>query len=144
METAAQKRLFRFSGQQKQEIISALTSLLQRHAAIQFAYLYGSFLADMPCHDIDIGVYLDGLAPLDMGLFAVELSAQLGSQAKCPVDVRILNNAPLPFIYQVLRGKLLLENNPDLHGRIFEHTVSRYLDLKPLLLRATKEAFTNA
>ncbi len=138
------KKLFRISYQEKQEIITILVSLLQKRATVQFAYLYGSFLDEIPYHDIDLGVYLDDLPLLDMKLFAVDLGAQLGRQVNCPVDVRVLNNAPVSFMFQVLRGRLLLQNNPELHDQIFERTVSRHLDIKPLLLRAMKEAFADA
>ncbi len=132
------------SSQERHEIIDTLSRLLQEREAIQFAYLHGSFLDEIPFHDIDIGVYLEGLSPLAMEMFAVDLSDHLSRQIGCPVDARALNNAPVSFVFQVLRGKLLVDRNSDLHGRIFEQTVCRYLDLKPLLLRATKEAFAGA
>ncbi len=135
---------FRFSDAERQELAATLAHLLEGESTIQFAYLHGSFLDTIPCHDIDIGVYLEGLPPLDMELFAMELGSRLGRQVHCPVDVRVLNNAPVPFAFQVLRGRLLQQNNPDLLARFFERTVSRYLDLKPLLLKATKEAFADA
>lgn len=142
--SATKNTLFRFTGREKQEVITALTLLLQEERSIQFAYLYGSFLDELPCHDIDIGVYLHGPASPEMGLLAAELGGRLQRKVNCPVDVRVLNNAPVSFLFQVLKGRLLQKNNPDLHDNIFERTISRYLDMKPLLLGATKEAFADA
>lgn len=137
-------RIFRFSETEKRALAATIAGLLAEIPEIKFAYLYGSFLDQVPCHDMDIGVYLEDLPPLDTEIFAIDLGAGLSRQAPCPVDVRSLNNASVPFRYQVLRGKLLVEKDPELHSRIVEQTIARYLDIKPLLLRATKEAFTGA
>lgn len=136
--------IFRFSEEEKRGLTATVAGLLAEIPEIKFAYLYGSFLDQTPCHDMDIGVYLGDIPPLDMDLFALELGARLSRQAPCPLDVRPINNASVPFRYQVLRGNLLIENDPELHSRFFEQTVARYLDIKPLLLRATKEAFADA
>ena len=121
-----------------------LTSLVNSQESLQFTYLYGSFLDDLPCHDIDIGIYVQGIGKPDMTFYALELGGKLSRKAGCPVDVRVLNDAPVSFLFHVLKGELLSEQNPELHAEVFERTVSRYLDMQLLLLRATKEAFGNA
>jgi predicted nucleotidyltransferase len=133
-----------FSKREKSRLVEFFRFFLARQEAIQFSNLYGSFLDQLPIHDIDIGVYVRGMTDKDMTFYALELGDQLGRQAGCPVDVRVLNGAPVSFIYQVLKGELLCEQNPELHAQIFENTVSRYLDMRPLLLHATREAFGNA
>ena len=133
-----------FSKAEKIKIITRLRSLLGSQDAIQFAYLYGSFLDDLPCHDIDIGVYVQGIKGTDMTFYALDLGGQFSREVGCPVDVRLLNDAPVSFLFHVLKGELLSEQNPKLHTQLFEKTVSRYLDMQPLLLQATREAFGNA
>ncbi len=137
-------RAYFFSKEEKNRLIALLRSLLGRQDALQFAYLYGSFLDDLPCHDIDIGIYIQGNKGTDMMFYALELGEQFSREAGCPVDVRVLNDAPVSFLFHVLKGKLLTEQNPELHAQLFEKTVSRYLDMQPLLLQATREAFGNA
>ena len=133
-----------FSKAEKDRLIVKLRSLLQGQDAIQFAYLYGSLLDDLPCHDIDIGVYVQGISGADIAFFALRLGEQFSHEVGCPVDVRVLNDAPVPFLFNVLKGKLLTERNHELHAKIFEKTVSRYLDMQPLLLQAMREAFGHA
>lgn len=136
-------RKFLFSKKEKDALIAKFRSLLEDQDVVQFTYLYGSFLDDLPCHDIDVGIYVQGIKEKKMTFYGLELGEQLSQQVGCHVDVRVLNNAPVSFLYHVLKGKLLTEQNPDLHSFVFERTVSRYLDMKPLLLQATKEAFAN-
>ena len=137
-------RAYFFSKAEKNKLIALLRSLLDNQDAIQFAYLYGSFLEDLPCHDIDIGIYVQGSKETDMAFYALKLGERFSREADCPVDVRVLNDAPVSFLFHVLKGELLTEQNPELHAQLFEKTVSRYLDIQPLLLQATREAFGNA
>jgi len=139
--TVQTSRKFLYSKEEKDSLVVKLRSLLEGQAVVQFAYLYGSFLDDIPCHDIDVGIYVQGIKEQGMTFYGLELAERFSRAASSPVDVRVLNGAPLSFLFHVLKGKLLSEQNPDLHAIVFERTVSRYLDMKPLLLRATKEAF---
>jgi predicted nucleotidyltransferase len=136
-------RKFLFSKEEKDNLVVKLQSLLQSQNAVQFAYLYGSFLDYLPCHDIDAGIYVQGIKETDMTFYGLELGEQLSQEVSCFVDLRVLNNCSVSFLYNVLKGKLLIDRNPDLQSQVFEITVSRYLDMKPLLLRATREAFGN-
>ena len=136
-------RKFSFSKKEKDDLSVKFRSLLDGENAVQFAYLYGSFLDDLPCHDIDVGIYVRGIKEEDMTFYGLELGEQFTREAGCPVDVRVLNNAPVSFLFHVLKGNLLTEQNSDLHALVIERTVSRYLDMKPLLLKATREAFAN-
>jgi hypothetical protein len=57
------------------------------------------------------------------------------------MDARILNVAPLSFLYHVLRGRLLYCRDDAVLSEVMERAVSRYLDLAPLVRRGTVEAF---
>jgi hypothetical protein len=57
------------------------------------------------------------------------------------VDVRILNTAKLSFQFHALRGRLLLDRNPETWIDFTSHIASRYLDIAPVLKHHTKEAF---
>lgn len=58
-----------------------------------------------------------------------------------PVDIRILNFAPVPFRFEVVRGKRIYVRDEQTHSEFLEDTMRRYLDIQPILYRATKEAF---
>jgi uncharacterized protein len=74
-------------------------------------------------------------------MMVTELSARLTALVEMPVDIRILNDAPLSFLYHVLRGRLLVNYDDELVTAIIEDVARRYLDIAPLLLKGTKDAF---
>jgi hypothetical protein len=74
---------------------------------------------------------------------ANNLATILSRKTGYPVDVRVLNNAPVSFVYNVLKGKLIFEKNEDVRCQVMENTIRSYLDMKPILYLATKEAFSS-
>ena len=124
----------------KPEIVEKLKSALRNTEGIAFAYLFGSLLNQETFRDVDLGIYLDESSCHRRTEIVEELYGKLEGLSE-PVDIRILNGAPSSFLYHVLRGELLELRDEELHARIFETTVRTYLDLKPILVQATKEAF---
>lgn len=124
----------------REALVRRLAAELEKESAIGFAYLYGSLLDSETVHDIDVGLYFEPLTERSSSI-AAELSARLTAAAGLPVDVRILNDAPLSFLYHVLRGRLLVCRDEALLSTIIEDVARRYLDLAPLLRQGTKDAF---
>jgi predicted nucleotidyltransferase len=122
-------------------LVQHLVENLKSHNEVIFAYLFGSFVEDLPFHDIDIGVYLSIIREEESTFFSLDLSQTLSIRLKIPVDVRVLNFASIPFLYHVIRGNLILERDEEIRLHFVERITARYLDLKPLLLKGTKEAF---
>jgi predicted nucleotidyltransferase len=120
-------------------IVEVLVRELAQDPEVVFAYLYGSCAESRPFRDIDVGVYLK--SPSEHSNNVLDLMQRLGSELKLPVDVRILNHAPLSFLYHVLKGELLISNDDDLLSLLIENTTRQYLDIAPLRRQATKEAF---
>ena len=125
-------------------IEEAIAHTLDAHAEISFAYLHGSFVHGPQARDIDIAVYLKPDRIPD-ATFAYEdsLAQEITSKAgpSVPADVRVMNNTPIPFQYHVLKGKLLVDHDPDDRLELMSFIISRYLDMKPLLEHHLKEAF---
>jgi len=135
------EKLYRLSSAEKKAVLEQLAGAMARQEEILFAYVYGSFTEDTPFHDIDVGIFLMN-TDLESALrFSAGTTGRLEQTLHLPVDVRVLNFAPLPFLYHVIRGQLVFERDEDLRAEIVEQTVRRYLDIKPVLLRSTKEAF---
>jgi predicted nucleotidyltransferase len=157
------------SAQAEQEtILNTVQRALEAQPSVVFAYVLGSFLEDLPFHDIDVAVYLDVADEREMSRLALDLAAglekvlprvplgpspTLGGKkdadrkyertvVRLPVDVRVLNRAPPRFRYHVFRGKLLFSRDETLRTQWVERTMRHYLDLKPLRQRALKEAMT--
>ncbi len=127
-------------------IITTLRQVLEDAPDVRFAYLYGSFLEDRPFHDVDVAVYLecDGdFSDRTLELAGAAERALREAGYPLPVDVRALNTAPLGFRYHVFRGRLLMSRDEDLRVREVVWTLTRYLDMKPLLRTALKEAMTS-
>ena len=135
------QKLFDSNQKARQQVLERLSTILTKRAEVVFAYVYGSFLEGFPFHDIDIGVFVSKVTDENFSDCSAALSQMLSSEMKVPVDVRILNFAPVSFLYHVFRGKLIYERDEEMRASIVERTVQRYLDLQPMILRGVKEAF---
>jgi predicted nucleotidyltransferase len=134
-------RRYVVQSQKRQDLIRQLESAIDNHAAVTFAYLYGSFLDADVVHDIDVGIYLQESAASERATVSMVLEKKLTETAGVPVDVRVLNGAPFSFLFHVLRGRLLICRDELLLTTILEHVARRYLDLAPLLRRSARDAF---
>lgn len=133
------KRVYTMSTGERERIRDLVGAELAGEPAVAFAYLYGSFLESEKFHDVDIGVYLCAVEPNQVA--GPALSQRLSARVRLPVDVRILNGAPVSYLYHVLRGQLVLSNDDNLLAGVMEQAVSCYLDIAPLLRHSAKEAF---
>jgi len=134
---------FHKAGRQKRfHVIETLTAMLQKEPSIVFAFLYGSFLSEPVFRDIDIGVFLAFDNPSDYLNVELDLSRKiedaLGSEF--PVEVKVVNHAPLAFRYSVVRGKLLFSENDNILVDFMTSAARKYLDFAPLRHRYIKEA----
>ncbi len=139
-----ERKLYTISGELKDRIRAAISDTTQKDENISFAYIYGSFTdMSLPFHDIDLGVFFAGKNLPEMSQTAIALAVDLSKKTAFPVDVRVLNNAPVSFVYNVLKGELICERNQDIRCKVMENTVRSYLDMQPILYRAMKEAFSS-
>lgn len=136
-----EKRIFHLDREEKRRRVGHLKKILESQDEIAFAYLFGSFLGDLPFHDLDVGIYTEGIKEAEGTPYAFRLTERLSTGLQLSVDVRLLNFAPVTFLYHVLRGELIYEKNELVRSQVWERTVQRYLDLKPILYRGMKEAF---
>lgn len=126
----------------RQSIVDRLAGELAKAPEIVFAYVYGSVLDSELIHDVDVGLYVDDLHLPRRSEVLGTLSNRLSAAVELPVDVRLLNAAPVSFLFHVLRGRLLLSRDEEFLTNLLEDVPRRYLDIAPLLRQATKEAFS--
>ncbi len=131
---------YRISPETREALVRRLTDELEKEPAIKFGYLYGSVLDSDTVHDVDVGLYLRESEAASAAT-AIDLSNRLTAIIGMPVDVRVLNEAPLSFVYHVLRGRLLFCRDEECLTEMLEDVPRRYLDLAPLLRQGTKDAF---
>lgn len=132
---------YRIQPQAREALVRRLAEELEKEPTIRFGYLYGSVLDSDTVHDVDVGLYLRESEAATSVSTAVDLSNRLTALVGMPVDVRVLNEAPLPFVYHVLRGRLLVCRDEECLTGMLEDVARRYLDLAPLLRQGTKDAF---
>lgn len=121
------------SQKEKDILIGRIFSVLQQNEYILFAYIYGSFASNKEFNDIDVGIFISDenmKSPLQMEL---DLEGELEDKIKTPVDVRIINHAPLSFIYNVLKSGFVavdkdISLRSDFEGLIFK----KYFDFQYL------------
>jgi uncharacterized protein len=132
---------YKIQTETRESLVRRLSDELEKKPTVTFGYLYGSVLDSDTVHDVDVGVYLRESEAATNAATAVDLSNRLTALIGMPVDVRVLNEAPLSFVYHVLRGHLLVCRDEACLAEMLEDVARRYLDLAPLLRQGTKDAF---
>ena len=110
-------KVYTVSEKNGNKIQKRISDILENRKEITFAYLHGSFLSDV-FRDIDIAIYLNDANKRDKKdilKYEITLERMLEDEIGLPVDVRVLNNAPLFFQFEVIsKGKLLFSKNENL------------------------------
>jgi len=121
-----------------EQIISYLTS---EYDEITVVYLFGSFVTGEFFSDIDIGI-VTKVNPVKAIKFELDLEIRLEKIVGCPVDVRVLNYAPLSFCQNVIRQRtVIIDHNPGYRAD-FEGTIlKQYFDFAPFRKRYLQEVY---
>lgn len=120
-------------------LLRRLKGKLEKEGGILFAYVYGSFLEGRPFKDLDVAIWIEDSSKAFY--YTVDFSARLEVELKVPVDVQVLNEAPLPFKHHIFtRGRLLFSREERLRMRLADEAIRQYLDLKRLreIVQATR------
>ncbi len=109
--------------------------LADRYPEILAAYVFGSFAREQPFGDLDIAVLLATSLK-----FELTLEGDLEKSVHIPVDMRVLNRAPQPFQYNVIReGKLILDQDPNRRAAFEGNVIKQYLDFSRFRRRSLRE-----
>jgi predicted nucleotidyltransferase len=135
------KKKYTISKFQRDRIADNISSYLEENLeGITTAYLFGSFVTDAPFSDIDLGVLIK-TDPAKAIFFELELENRLEKIFKHPVDVRVLNRAPLSFCQNVIRrGKVILDRDPNLRADFEGNIRKQYFDYSRFRKQYLKEA----
>lgn len=127
----------------KERIIQQIKEffLKEKGKRILFSYLHGSFLTEDRFNDIDIAVYLEEEAlikshPVDL---EISLSIEMEHEIGLPIDVKILNRAPLGFRYQATSGLSIFSKDELKREDFLCQTWLEYFDFLPKSLMYLKE-----
>ncbi len=111
-----------------------LQRVLELRPEVRFAYLHGSAPEGLPYHDLDVALYLEPAhaAAHDSFDYEMRLSVELTQALGFPVDVHVLNQAPLGFQHCAVQGDLLLARDADQLSDYLEDIAGRYMEFAPL------------
>lgn len=97
--------MYNLTDSEKEKIKKEISYLLKKKEDILFSYTHGSFL-EGDFRDIDIAIYL---RDKDKALqYELKMEREIEDVIDFPVDVRILNHAPLSFRFNVIKNGVLL------------------------------------
>lgn len=121
----------KLSDRDKQDLISKISHIFSTKKDIVFAYIFGSFISKDEFKDIDVGVYIYNIETATILKSELELERELEDIIRIPADVRIINNAPISFVYNILRNKVvILDNDIDLRSDFEGIVLKKYFDLQ--------------
>jgi predicted nucleotidyltransferase len=122
---------YELPAERREEVLRAIATRLAEDVNIVFAYAHGSFVRRRFFRDVDVAVWLRD--PSDPLRYVLNLSAELDAKVGLPVDVQVLNEAPLPFKYRVVtEGRLLLSRDERLRRELVNAIVRERIDFQLL------------
>ena len=138
---AVEGKYFQISSVIKARVTEEITAFLRGQPDISFAYLHGSFLKAERFRDIDVAVFLKNPASSPLPA-EIRLETELSKVIKkFPVEVRVLNHAPLSFRYNVIKdGSVIVVVDDALRCEFMETTLRDYFDFAPFRRLYLKEA----
>jgi uncharacterized protein len=137
-----QLKIYEASHKERLDVGERIAARLAEKPEVMFAFLYGSFVSEPLFRDIDLGVYVAGIEPSQYYACEDRL-ARLVEDAVgflFPVDVRIINEAPISFCFEVIRGDLIFSRNEERLVDFLTCTAREHLDIAPLRLHYLREA----
>ena len=102
------------------------------------AYLFGSMARGTSGarSDVDVAVLYAATPPATLEGLPLDLASRIEHLVKRPVQVIVLNTAPVDLVHRVLRdGVLLLDRNPSTRIRFEVRARNEFFDLQPILDR---------
>ncbi len=130
-----EQRLRKLSREERRRVVRALQGALGSDDKVLFAYLHGSLLEGGPVRDVDVAVWLrNDVDPLE---YVVKEGLRLELNLNLPVDVQVLNVAPVTFKYVVYtKGLPIVVKDVRLHDLEVAKTMLMYVELVMLREKA--------
>jgi len=118
-------KIYELPPEEREKIKSMIRRALSKKEGVLFAYVHGSFIEGGPSGDIDIAVYEDGACER---FYEMEPGDGLTRLTGFPIEVKLLNEAPVTFRFSVINGELLFSKDEKARCRFEEETMARYHD----------------
>jgi predicted nucleotidyltransferase len=136
-----ERRQFTLDFEQREGIVQPIVAQLAQHPEILAVVLYGSFLNRERFRDIDLALLVDErrLPPESFLDYELDRLEELSRLSKFPLDIRIVNRAPVLFRYAVTKGRVLFCREERAWVEFCERTWKEYLDFEPVARLYIKE-----
>jgi uncharacterized protein len=120
----------RLSDDEKDVLVNKISAILGAKESIVFAYIFGSFVTGDEFQDLDVGIFLVGKTQGPSLLVEIGIERELENSIGVPSDVRVINGAPLSFIYNILKHKIVIVDKNEVLRSDFEGFIyKKYFDL---------------
>lgn len=132
------------SERDRAQIVAHLERELEARPELVLALIHGSFVRGGTYRDIDLAVWLDParLSRDERFRYALDLSVNLQLRLGLPMDVRVLNDAPLAFRYHALQGRPLVTRDEAFLDELRARTWDDYIDFQPFARQYLREALS--
>lgn len=110
---------------------------------IAAAYLFGSVARGTagPASDVDVGILYSEEPPRTLKGLGFDLEWELEKLLKLPIQVVVLNRAPVDLVIRVLRdGRLLVDRDRSKRVQFEVKSRNEFWDLEPILRRYRRVA----
>lgn len=136
-----ERRQFTLDFNQRQGTLQPIVAQLAQRPEILAVVLYGSFLKSETFRDIDLALVVDEqkLPPGKFLDYELDRLGELARFSKFPLDIRIVNRAPVLFRYAVTQGRVLFCQDERAWIEFCERTWKEYLDFEPVARLYIKE-----
>lgn len=125
----------------RNRVAATLAAALNARPEVCFACLHGSFATGEPFRDVDVAVWVEPAPGQGAAWrYAADLAEALEVATRMPVDVQVLNEAPLGFRYHALRGEPLVVRDRDFFDDLRARTWDDYFDFLPFARQFLREA----
>ena len=130
------------SDEQRDRLIGRLQALFRGRPEILVGILHGSFHSCGPFRDVDVALYIDPgrIESTTFREYETDLGVRLSGEIGLPIDIRVLNDAPVAFRYHALKGTVLLVREADFLDELRARTWDEYCDFAPFARRYLREA----
>jgi uncharacterized protein len=129
-----ERRQFTIDLEKRESIVQPIVAQLAQHPEILAVVLYGSFLNRERFRDIDLALLVDErrLPPESFLDYELDRLEELSRLSEFPLDIRIVNRAPVLFRYAVTQGRVLFCREERAWVEFCERTWKEYLDFEPV------------
>jgi len=129
-----ERQRFSLELRERESIVQPIVAQLAQHPEIVTVVLYGSFLNGERFRDIDLALLVDERRlPSERFLdYELDRLGELSCLSKFPLDIRIVNRAPVLFRYAVTKGRVLFCREERAWVEFCERTWKEYLDFEPV------------